>query len=159
MINPHTVSTNSPPRNSSRFSCFSFLLLAICATFFQRVDAATPDEWRSRSIYQVITDRFARTDGSTTAECEVFDNAICGGTWQGLINHLDYIQDMGFTAVRSSLNFLASPRQTREKSQETCESIMTDICGIGFRSGYLLWSRIFPMEPMEQEKHITVSGH
>jgi len=57
--------------------------------------------WRSRSIYQVITDRFARTDGSTTAECVLPDNKICGGTWQGIINKLDYIQGMGFTAVSS----------------------------------------------------------
>lgn len=48
-----------------------------------------------------MTDRFARTDGSTTAACNL--NDYCGGTWQGLINHLDYIQGMGFTAVRGRL--------------------------------------------------------
>ena len=63
--------------------------------------AATPAEWRTRIIYQVVTDRFARTDGSTTAPCDVEDFAYCGGTWQGLINKLDYIQGMGFTAVLS----------------------------------------------------------
>lgn len=35
--------------------------------------AATPDEWRSRSIYFMLTDRFARTDGSTTATCDTSD--------------------------------------------------------------------------------------
>lgn len=54
--------------------------------------------WRSQSIYQVITDRFARTDGSTTALCDL--GSYCGGTFQGLIDKLDYIQGMGFTAVR-----------------------------------------------------------
>ncbi|GAB7352422.1 hypothetical protein MBLNU459_g2841t2 [Dothideomycetes sp. NU459] len=44
-----------------------------------------------------MTDRFARTDGSTTASCNL--NDYCGGTWEGLINHLDYIQNMGFTAI------------------------------------------------------------
>jgi len=107
MINPHTVATGSPSKHSSQFGFFSFLLLTIGATLFQCAEAAGPDEWRSRSIYQVITDRYARTDGSTTAECEVFANTICGGTWQGLINHLDYIQDMGFTAVCFS-SFLMS---------------------------------------------------
>lgn len=53
--------------------------------------------WRSQSIYQVITDRFARTDGTTSACGNL--NDYCGGTWQGLINKLDYIQGMGFTAV------------------------------------------------------------
>ncbi|SPQ18921.1 669d54c3-0936-45ee-a914-0d85de7e1766 [Thermothielavioides terrestris] len=56
-------------------------------------------EWRSQSIYQVVTDRFARTDLSTTASCNTADQVYCGGTWQGLISKLDYIQGMGFTAV------------------------------------------------------------
>jgi alpha-amylase len=62
------------------------------------VQCLTPAQWRSQSIYQVLTDRFARTDGSTTASCDV--NKYCGGTWQGIIKKLDYIQQMGFTAVR-----------------------------------------------------------
>jgi alpha-amylase len=64
----------------------------------------TPAQWRQESIYQVITDRFARTDGSTTAACNI--NDYCGGTWQGLINKLDYIQGMGFTAVRVTLDLI-----------------------------------------------------
>lgn len=63
----------------------------------------TPAEWRRQSIYQVMTDRFARSDGSTTASCDL--DEYCGGTWIGLINQLDYIQQMGFTAVRTSFFF------------------------------------------------------
>lgn len=61
------------------------------------VSCLSAAEWRSQSIYQVMTDRFARTDGSTSASCNL--NAYCGGTWQGLISKLDYIQQMGFTAL------------------------------------------------------------
>ena len=61
------------------------------------VFAATAAEWRSRSIYQILTDRFGRPDESTTASCNLSN--YCGGTWQGIIDRLDYIQDMGFTAV------------------------------------------------------------
>ncbi|KAJ5168960.1 uncharacterized protein N7482_004554 [Penicillium canariense] len=61
--------------------------------------AATPAQWRSQSIYFMLTDRFARTDGSTTATCDTSDRVYCGGTWQGIINKLDYIQGMGFTAI------------------------------------------------------------
>ncbi|KAI2635068.1 alpha-amylase [Xylaria nigripes] len=61
------------------------------------VRALSTDEWRKQSIYQVITDRFARPDGSTTACDDI--RSYCGGTWQGLINKLDYIQNMGFTAI------------------------------------------------------------
>nr|BAD06002.1 alpha-amylase [Aspergillus awamori] len=61
--------------------------------------AATPADWRSQSIYFLLTDRFARTDGSTTATCNTADQKYCGGTWQGIIDKLDYIQGMGFTAI------------------------------------------------------------
>jgi alpha-amylase len=69
--------------------------LALSATVF----GLTPAEWRSQSIYQIVTDRFARTDGSTTANCVPSRAVYCGGTWQGIIKKLDYIQQMGFTAI------------------------------------------------------------
>ncbi|KAL3417883.1 alpha amylase [Phlyctema vagabunda] len=75
-----------------------FNLLIFCLTF-DLVHAATRDEWRSRSIYQLVTDRFARTDGSTDYPCNTTARLHCGGTYQGIINQLDYIQGMGFTAV------------------------------------------------------------
>ncbi|ORY61499.1 glycoside hydrolase family 13 protein [Pseudomassariella vexata] len=63
-------------------------------------DAASLEQWKSRSIYQVMVDRFARTDGSTTATCD--DYVFCNGSWAGLIDKLDYISDMGFTAIQIS---------------------------------------------------------
>ena len=54
---------------------------------------------RKQSIYQVVTDRFARSDLSTSAPCDTSKQVYCGGSWQGLISKLDYIQGMGFTAV------------------------------------------------------------
>ncbi|KAL1961618.1 hypothetical protein VTN77DRAFT_1393 [Rasamsonia byssochlamydoides] len=61
--------------------------------------AATPDEWAQRSIYQVITDRFARSTDQN-APCNI--TQYCGGNWAGLVDQLDYIQGMGFTAVQIS---------------------------------------------------------
>lgn len=61
--------------------------------------ALSPAEWRSQSIYQVFTDRFARADGSTTAPCDLTKQNYCGGSWKGVVKQLDYIQGMGFTAV------------------------------------------------------------
>lgn len=46
-----------------------------------------------------MTDRFALTDGSTEVACDAADMIYCGGTWQGIINKLDYVQDMGFDAI------------------------------------------------------------
>lgn len=70
------------------------LALASLATSVHGLDSAG---WRSQSIYQVLTDRFALESGSTTTACDVAE--YCGGTWQALISKLDYIQDMGFTAI------------------------------------------------------------
>jgi hypothetical protein len=73
-------------------------LLPLVAQVYHAL-AATPEQWRSRSIYQVVTDRFARTDGSTSAPCDAGLGKYCGGTWNGLMDKLDYIQGMGFDAV------------------------------------------------------------
>lgn len=71
-----------------------FLSHIICTT-----TAASLDDWRSRTVYQVLTDRFARSDGSTTAECNVVDGRYCGGSWKGITQKLDYIQGMNFDAI------------------------------------------------------------
>jgi alpha-amylase len=76
------------------------------------VTAATPAEWAGRSIYQLLTDRFARTDGSTNYTCDPSARVYCGGTWQGIISHLDYIQGMGFSAVWISPITLNLPETT-----------------------------------------------
>ncbi|KAL2128834.1 hypothetical protein VTI74DRAFT_8580 [Chaetomium olivicolor] len=75
------------------------LLLAGTLLGPQGVAALSAAEWRKQSIYQVVVDRFARTDLSTTAQCNPSNQVYCGGTWRGLISKLDYIQGMGFTAV------------------------------------------------------------
>ncbi|EAW23731.1 putative alpha-amylase [Aspergillus fischeri NRRL 181] len=74
------------------------LSLSLCL-LGQAAHALTPAEWRSQSIYFLLTDRFGREDNSTTAACDVTQRLYCGGSWQGIINHLDYIQGMGFTAI------------------------------------------------------------
>lgn len=115
----------------------SYLSLAWLGLAASMARAATPNDWRGRIIYQVMTDRFvdhclstvtlqtserscrfARTDGSTTASCITDEQTYCGGTYRGIINHLDYIQDMGFTAVSdfdSDLNCLAMLHRIRSR--------------------------------------------
>jgi alpha-amylase len=68
---------------------FSALLLALPAA------GLTNAELRERSIYQVITDRFARADGQTTP-CDPAAKEYCGGGWKGIERQLGYIQGMGF---------------------------------------------------------------
>lgn len=63
--------------------------------------AATSEQWRGRSIYQIITDRFALPAGSTTPSnaCDTMKQRYCGGTWLSIKDNLDYVQHMGFTAI------------------------------------------------------------
>ncbi|EKV10968.1 hypothetical protein PDIG_54560 [Penicillium digitatum PHI26] len=75
------------------------------------VHAASRDQWLGRSVYQVVTDRFARPDNSTTASCDAALGEYCGGTFQGIINKLDYIQELGFDAV------WISPVQSQEATR------------------------------------------
>jgi alpha-amylase len=70
-------------------------VLAAAAALLPAARAASPDEWRSRSIYQVLTDRFA---SPASAPCPSLSD-YCGGTWDALAQHLDYIQDLGFDAL------------------------------------------------------------
>ena len=70
----------------------TFLLFVLLTAY---ITSKTKDEWKTRSIYQILTDRFART--SDTGSCTL--SQYCGGNYQGIINHLDYIQGMGFNAI------------------------------------------------------------
>ncbi|OSX57019.1 glycoside hydrolase family 13 protein [Postia placenta MAD-698-R-SB12] len=62
------------------------------------VFAASAQDWQKRSIYQLVTDRFATSDGTSPA-CDTSKREYCNGTWQGVIGKLDYIQNMGFDAI------------------------------------------------------------
>ena len=73
---------------------FTPLLLTLLASLGHCLDDAG---MRPRTVYQLLTDRFARTDGSTTASCPI--RSYCGGSWNGIVDHLDYIQGMGFDTI------------------------------------------------------------
>jgi alpha-amylase len=53
------------------------------------VSAASTADWKKRSVYQVLTDRFAKNQASNDA-CTDLSN-YCGGSWKGIENNLDYI--------------------------------------------------------------------
>ena len=81
----------------TRFFSSLVLFLTLVTT-----DAASKDDWKTRTIYQIVTDRFARADNAQ-AECDPAQGRYCGGDYLGIIDKLDYIQDLGFTAVRETL--------------------------------------------------------
>lgn len=76
-------------------------LLSLCWSAFA-CQALTTEEWQKQSIYSLMTDRFA-TSGDEHTPCSLMEKAYCGGTWQGIVDRLDYIQGMGFTAVSEVL--------------------------------------------------------
>ena len=71
------------------------LISNIIIFLFKYISCRSKEEWKSRSIYQLLTDRFART--SNTGTCNY--SRYCGGNYQGIIQKLDYIQGMGFNAI------------------------------------------------------------
>ena len=88
-----------------RMSVFIYLIilsLSLCAHH-------TKEEWRSRTIYQLLTDRFASTDDKIK-DC-LYLNNYCGGTFKGIIQHLDYIAGMGFDAI-----WISPPLKNKEGS-------------------------------------------
>ena len=75
----------------------SIRLIFFLVISFSFAASKTAEEWRTRSMYQIITDRFARSDRDTTPCADL--GKYCGGTWKGIENNLDYIQGMGFNAI------------------------------------------------------------
>ncbi|EJT98061.1 alpha-amylase [Dacryopinax primogenitus] len=63
--------------------------------------AASASDWQKRTVYQVMTDRFALppSEDAQGKTCDASAQLPCGGTWSGIQNHLDYIQAMGFNAI------------------------------------------------------------
>jgi len=77
----------------------SLALQALLPCIASAMDA---DGWRNRTIYQVLTDRFAIQKGLEVQPCDEahLDQGLhCGGTWRGIYEHLDYIQNMNFDAI------------------------------------------------------------
>ena len=73
------------------------LFVLLFLSLLGSIITGSKEDWKKRTIYQLLTDRFSRTDGSTSP-CSNF-KLYCGGTFVGIKNHLDYIQGMGFDAI------------------------------------------------------------
>jgi len=96
----------------------SFTLLtqvaALLPFFLESVLAANASEWRTRSIYQVMVDRYAPANGSQTGHCDQALGVYCGGSWRGLQDNLDYIQGMNFDAIWMSPIVANMPNWTED---------------------------------------------
>ena len=57
----------------------------LCSSTMQH----SKNEWKSRTIYQLLTDRFWKDDGTTNGCADL--GKYCGGTFKGIEDKLDYI--------------------------------------------------------------------
>jgi alpha-amylase len=65
-----------------------------------RTSAGEAGDWRDEVIYQLLVDRFG--NGDLNNDVSVIPGALGryqGGDWQGVIDHLDYLQKLGVTAL------------------------------------------------------------
>ncbi len=85
------------------------VLWILCAAVTSCVNAPIPgtevltsqvEDWRDEVIYQVLTDRFFDGDYSNNYGVNIQDpSSYHGGDWQGIIEKLDYLVDLGVTAL------------------------------------------------------------
>jgi len=81
------------------------IYIIVLLALLSAVRTAHKDEWKKRTIYQLLTDRFYPGQGyvppSPPTPSNVCPNLrhYCGGTYKGIIDKLDYIKDLGFDAI------------------------------------------------------------
>ena len=85
--------------------CFLSLLLLLQCSPPPQVDMSYNrrtfvEDWRDEVIYQIVVDRFADGDPNNNFNVDLRKEAAYhGGDWQGIIDKLDYLEDLGVTAL------------------------------------------------------------
>ncbi|WP_028393172.1 alpha-amylase family glycosyl hydrolase [Bacillus cihuensis] len=85
-----------------RKKAFSLILLLFLLIYALPAGAVEKEErtWQDESVYSLMIDRFNNGDTKNDKEVDVNDPlAYQGGDFAGIIEKLDYIKDMGFTAI------------------------------------------------------------
>ncbi|UQD51380.1 alpha-amlyase [Bacillus methanolicus] len=80
----------------------TFILIPFLLFYSAPIEAAEKEErkWQDETIYFLMVDRFNDGDTTNNFKVDVNDpNSYQGGDFQGIIDKLDYIKDMGFTAI------------------------------------------------------------
>ena len=64
-------------------------------------------DWRDQVIYQIVVDRFENGDPNNDFNVELSaPGRYHGGDWQGVIDRLDYLEELGVTALWISPTFM-----------------------------------------------------
>jgi len=65
-----------------------------------QVDTSKIFRWEGKTVYSVVTDRFANGDPNNDQDVDPNDpQAFHGGDWQGIIGKLDYLKDLNVDCV------------------------------------------------------------
>jgi len=96
----------SKPRDAIFYFCFPYL---------NAIDVFSPPDWVNSTVwYQIFPERFANGDSSINPKgtipwgsTEPAQNNFFGGDFQGVINHLDYLEELGITGIYFTPIFLA----------------------------------------------------
>lgn len=81
-------------------------LILFCIFIFSSVPAygaavGKTREWQDETVYSIMVDRFFNANTKNDIDVNTLDPlAYNGGDFQGVIDKLDYLKDMGFTAIR-----------------------------------------------------------
>ncbi len=94
-----------------------FLTLAACGEPAPVSTHVT--DWRDQVIYQIVVDRFDDGDPSNDSidGVSIMPGDLArfqGGDWQGVLDHLDYLSDLGVTALWISPAYRNIPRTEME---------------------------------------------
>jgi alpha-amylase len=74
------------------------LFLCVGLAYFVGASAHSASEWKDRTIYQILIDRYGSVDSESWPSCQDL-SVYCNGTWAGVESKLDYIAGMGFDAI------------------------------------------------------------
>ena len=72
------------------------ILSVLACLSLRAVHAASPGTWATQSIYFLMVDRFSAEIPSSNCD---LDRQWCGGNLRAATDKLQYIKDLGFTAV------------------------------------------------------------
>jgi glycosidase len=89
------------------------ILIAVCLCLPLPAGAAEKEavNWQDETIYSIVVDRFNNGDTSNDLDVNANDPLTYnGGDIQGIIEELDYIHDMGFSAIRLTPLFDNAPK-------------------------------------------------
>lgn len=79
-----------------------FITILLLISTFQPASAAGVEErnWQDETIYYLMVDRFNNNDVNNDYTVDILDSErFHGGDFQGIIDQLDYLKEMGFTAI------------------------------------------------------------